>query len=217
MAAAYPVDAGRGVRGRGYRARLVVRMVVRPVGVVEPLPLVVVRPGGSPVRQGEPCAGMWRIETGLLALEAVDAEGRSLLVDIVGPGDTLGGPEGQPAAWTATALRPSRLFAIGPRDTAVALAAQGARLTWVASGFAWFPVVERVHRRLTDLAARHGRDVPGGVLLPCALTQEQLASMVGASRESVNRALMGMVRAGTVEIRGRGRYVVRAPLRLVDG
>jgi DNA-binding GntR family transcriptional regulator len=41
--------------------------------------------------------------------------------------------------------------------------------------------------------------------------------MVGASRESVNRAVMAMVRAGAIEVRGRGRYVVRAPLRLVDG
>ena len=192
-------------------------MVVRPVGAVEPLPLVVVRPGGSPVRQGEPCGGMWRIEAGLLALEVVDADGRSLLVDVLGPGDALGGPEGQPAAWTATALRPARLFVVGPRDATTALAAQCARLTWVASGFAWFPVAERVHRRLTDLAARHGRAVPGGVQLPCALTQDQLASMVGASRESVNRAVMAMVRAGAIEVRGRGRYVVRAPLRLVDG
>jgi CRP-like cAMP-binding protein len=191
-------------------------MVVRSMGAVEPLPLVVVRPGQSPVRQGEPCAGVWRIETGLLALEAVDPDGRSLLVDVVGPGDPVGGLEDHEAAWTATALRPARLFAIGPREGAAAMAGQIARLTSIASAFAWFPVGERVHRRLVDLAERHGRPVPGGVQLPCALTQDQLASMVGASRESVNRALMAMVRAGSIEVRGRGRYVIRSQLRLVD-
>jgi CRP/FNR family transcriptional regulator, cyclic AMP receptor protein len=191
-------------------------MVVRSMGAVEPLPLVVIRPGQSPVRQGEPCAGVWRIETGLLALESIDADGRSLLVDVLGPGDTVGGPDGHVAAWTATALRPARLFAVGPRDAAAAVAAQIARLTWIAAGFAWFPVPERVFRRLVDLAERHGRPVPGGVQLPCALTQDQLASMVGASRESVNRALMAMVRTGAIEVRGRGRYVLRSSLRLVE-
>ena len=41
--------------------------------------------------------------------------------------------------------------------------------------------------------------------------------MVGATRESVNRAVRALVARGSIEVRGRGRYVVRTPLRLVDG
>ena len=192
-------------------------MVVRPLGVVEPLPLTIVRIGQTPVRQGESCAAVWRVDSGLLALDVLDADGRSFFVDLIGPGDTLGVPAGIVAPWTATAWRPTRLVELNGPDAAVAIAAQTARAAWVASGFAWFDVAGRIGRRLADLAERLGRPVPGGVQLPCALTQEELASMVGASRETVNRALMAMIRDGAIETRGRGRYVVRTPLRLVDG
>ena len=40
--------------------------------------------------------------------------------------------------------------------------------------------------------------------------------MVGATRESVNRAVRTLIAAGSIEVRGRGCYVVRAQLRLVD-
>jgi len=80
-------------------------MVVRPLGAVEPLPLTIVRIGQTPVRQGASCPAVWRIESGLLSLDLVDAEGRTFLVDLVGPGDALGVPEGAAAPWTATAWR----------------------------------------------------------------------------------------------------------------
>ena len=192
-------------------------MVVRPMGVVEPLPLTIVRIGQTPVRQGEVCAAVWRIDSGLLSLDVVDADGRTFFVDLIGPGDTLGVPVGALAPWTATAWRPTRLVELAGADAAVAIAAQSARTAWIASGFAWFDVAGRIVRRLTDLAERLGRPVPGGMQLPCALTQGELASMVGASRETVNRALMAMIRDGVIETRGRGRYVVRTPLRLVSG
>lgn len=191
-------------------------MVVRPLGAVEPLPLTVVRIGQTPLRQGEACAAVWRIDTGLLSLDVVDPDGRSFLVDLVGPGDTLGMPDGVGAPWTATAWRPTRLVELTGEEAAAAIAVQTARMTWIAAGFAWFGVADRIRRRLADLAERLGRPVPGGVQLPCALTQDELASMVGASRETVNRALMAMIRDGAVEVRGRGRYVVPTPLRLVD-
>ena len=190
-------------------------MVVRPVGAVEPLPLTIVRIGQTPMRQGASCPAVWRIESGLLSLDLVDADGRTFLIDLVGSGETLGVPAGAVAPWTATAWRPTRLVELTGTEAAVAVAAQTARAARLAAGFAWFGVADRIHRRLADLAERLGHPVPGGVQLPCALTQEELASMVGASRETVNRALMTMVRDGAVEVRGRGRYVVRAPLRLV--
>jgi CRP/FNR family cyclic AMP-dependent transcriptional regulator len=193
----------------------VVLMVVRPLGAVEPLPLTVVRIGQTPLRQGEACAAVWRIDSGLLSLDVVDPDGRSFLVDLVGPGDTLGVADGVGAPWTATAWRPTRLVELTGQAAAAAVAAQTTRVTWIAAGLAWFGVADRIRGRLTDLADRLGRPVPGGVQLPCALTQDELASMVGASRETVNRALMAMIRDGTLEVRGRGRYVVRAPLRVL--
>jgi len=187
-------------------------MVVRPMGVVEPLPLVVVRAGQTPVRQDEPCTDQWIIDTGLFAVSVLDADGRTMLLDLLGAGDGLGLPGGLPAAWTATALRPARLR---PTHDVEGLAATVARLASIATDLAWFDTTDRVERRLIDLARRLGRPAPGGVLIPVRLTQDELASMVGATRESVNRAVRALVARGSIEVRGRGRYVVRAQLRLV--
>jgi CRP-like cAMP-binding protein len=52
-------------------------------------------------------------------------------------------------------------------------------------------------------------------LIPVRLTQDDLASMVGATRETVNRALGRMLAGGALERQGRARYVVRSQLHLV--
>ncbi len=52
-------------------------------------------------------------------------------------------------------------------------------------------VEARVARRLLAFAARYGRPVAGGeVLIPIRLTQGDIASMVGASRECVNKIMV---------------------------
>lgn len=50
-------------------------------------------------------------------------------------------------------------------------------------------VYGRVAKRLLDLAEEHGLQVENGTLIDVRLTQQELASMVGASRESVNKVL----------------------------
>ena len=190
-------------------------MVVRPLGVLEPLPLVVVRTGHTAVRQGEPCPDLWVVESGVFEARVVDADGRRFLYDLLGPGDVIGQLDECPAPWTATALRPARLRPVRGPDASAALAAQAARGVMLASELAWFGVADRIERRLLDVADRLGRPLHGGVAIGLRLTQDDLASMVGASRESANRAIRSLVERGSVEVHGRGRYVVRSQLRLV--
>ena len=190
-------------------------MVVRPVGVVQPLPLVVVRTGHTAVRQGEPCADLWTVESGLFTSRVVDPEGRSFLMDILGPGDAIGAPGERPALVTATALRPSRLRPVRDGDAVQALESITARVNTIASQLAWFGVTERIERRLLDLARRIGHSSPEGTAIPIRLTQDDIASMVGATRETTNRALQVLFARGVLDRRGRGRYVVRSQLRLV--
>jgi CRP-like cAMP-binding protein len=190
-------------------------MVVRPMGAVEPLPLVVVRPGHAAVRQGEPCPDLWTIESGIFEARIVDDDGRSFLFDLLGPGDGLGALGDAPSPWTATALRPARLVPVRGAAVAAAAAAATARACAIASDLAWFGVTERIERRLVDLARRLGQPGPAGTLIPVRLTQDDLASMVGATRETANRALARLLASGAVDRRGRGRYVVCSQLRLV--
>jgi CRP/FNR family transcriptional regulator/CRP/FNR family cyclic AMP-dependent transcriptional regulator len=50
-------------------------------------------------------------------------------------------------------------------------------------------VYGRVAKKLIELAESHGNKVQDGLLIDMRLTQSELASMVGASRESVNKVL----------------------------
>jgi CRP-like cAMP-binding protein len=47
----------------------------------------------------------------------------------------------------------------------------------------------RVAKKLIELAEAHGAKVDGGMRIEVRLTQQELASMVGASRESVNKVM----------------------------
>lgn len=184
-------------------------MVERRIGVVEPLPLVIVRAGEEPVRQGEPCRGTWLVEAGMFRVGVVDPDGHAILLDLAGPGDVIGGPTGSVAPVTARATGPARLRAVSSGDAL-------ARIPQLAVDLAWRSVPDRVERRLVDLAARFGRPVPGGTAIGVRLPQEDLAAMVGASREATNRAVRGLIRDGRLEMTGRGRYVVRSSLRAVS-
>ena len=56
----------------------------------------------------------------------------------------------------------------------------------------------RLARVLLDLAARHGQVIEPGIRIENRLTQGELAAMVGASRETVNRALRGFEQRGLI-------------------
>jgi CRP-like cAMP-binding protein len=71
-------------------------------------------------------------------------------------------------------------------------------------------VVDRIARVLQDLAMAHGRPVDDGLVIDLPVSQDLIASMVGATRESVNRSLRDLKAVGTVRREGRG-YIVRVP------
>jgi CRP/FNR family transcriptional regulator/CRP/FNR family cyclic AMP-dependent transcriptional regulator len=54
---------------------------------------------------------------------------------------------------------------------------------------AFLDIPARLAKRLLDLAEQHGEETPQGVRINLRLTQQDLASMIGARRENVNRAL----------------------------
>lgn len=182
-----------------------------------PLPLTIdVRSGREVVRQDEPYPGAWVVQSGALVMEAVNREGRCLALDLLGRGDLVGGlPE-----WTAEAsvrsLVPSWLVPAGPAAIQRGLARRARRASWVACSLAWDRIADRVADRLDDLATRFGRPVPGGVRVQLPLTQEDLAGLTGATRESVNRALAELAAVGRV-VGGASWYVIRRADPGADG
>jgi CRP-like cAMP-binding protein len=61
----------------------------------------------------------------------------------------------------------------------------------------------RLAQTLLDLARDHGVKDDHGVLLPLRLSQQDLASLIGVTRESVNLALADFSARGLVELEGR--------------
>jgi CRP/FNR family cyclic AMP-dependent transcriptional regulator len=71
-------------------------------------------------------------------------------------------------------------------------------------------LADRLLDELIELAMRFGRDVPGGRRIEIPLTQDLLADLTGAARETVNRALRTLTAQGVVRRCGR-RYAVLDP------
>ena len=61
----------------------------------------------------------------------------------------------------------------------------------------------RVAKALIDLGERFGKQSPEGLYVHHDLTQEELAQLVGASRETVNKALADFVGRGWLKLDGR--------------
>jgi CRP/FNR family cyclic AMP-dependent transcriptional regulator len=175
----------------------------------EPLPLMFdVHPGRTVILQGEPYPDAWVVRSGAFVVETVDAEGRRLALDVLGPGDLVGGPPSWIADASVRALVPGALFAAGPVAVRDGMAARAQRAVRLATSIAWDRLPDRLVDRLDDLATRFGRPVPGGRRVDLPLTHEQLGALTGAARESVSRALGDLAASGRVT-RAQGRYVVR--------
>ena len=68
--------------------------------------------------------------------------------------------------------------------------------------------VGRVAKRLLELAAEHGSATEAGTRIDLSLTQDELASWTGATRETVSRALRLMRRLGWVATDNRSIIVL---------
>jgi CRP/FNR family transcriptional regulator, cyclic AMP receptor protein len=78
--------------------------------------------------------------------------------------------------------------------------------------------VGRVAKRLLELAAGHGTSVEAGTRIELSLTQDELASWTGATRETVSRALRLMRRLGWIATNQRTITVIdTAALRKRSG
>jgi CRP/FNR family transcriptional regulator, cyclic AMP receptor protein len=70
----------------------------------------------------------------------------------------------------------------------------------VLSDLVFTDVPGRVAKALLDLAERFGTQQDDGLQVNHDLTQEELAQLVGASRETVNKALADFVTRGWIQL-----------------
>jgi CRP/FNR family transcriptional regulator, cyclic AMP receptor protein len=172
--------------------------------------------------EGDLADSLHLVAKGRFAVRITTPLGESALLALVRPGQAFGelalvsGGEAVRSA-TVEALEPGETHAVYRREfdalrrehprvgeVLVALLADAMRRTNTLLLDAYYaPAETRVHRRLADLGGAY----PDGEI---RLTQEDLASLAGTSRATVNRVLREAQRQGAVELR-RGRTVVRDP------
>jgi len=94
----------------------------------------------------------------------------------------------------------------------MAMARQMIRLESTIESIVSRPVAGRLADLVITLAEQGERSSNGAILLP-AYSHEELGKMIGATRESVSRALGDWRRAGIITMQGR-RIVIRKPAAL---
>ena len=172
--------------------------------------------------EGDPGDRLYVIDEGKIKLGATSGDGRETLLAILGPGEMFGelslfdpGPRNA----TAVALTDATLLGVGhpdlepwltgrPEVAASLLGALARRLRRTNEAMAdlvFSDVPGRVAKALLDLAAKFGVPGPdGSVHVVHDLTQEELAQLVGASRETVNKALADFQNRGWLRLEQRG-------------
>ena len=104
---------------------------------------------------------------------------------------------------------------VGRPDMAVALLASLARrlrrTNEAMADLVFSDVPGRVAKALLELGTKFGEDTPEGLLVSHDLTQEELAQLVGASRETVNKALADFSQRGWIHIEQRQVTLLDVP------
>ena len=77
------------------------------------------------------------------------------------------------------------------------------RVKLLASGLATTDVESRLYRLLLNLARDEGKVVPEGTLITRSPTQQDLASRIGACRETVSRIVAELARQQLLSLEGR--------------
>lgn len=167
--------------------------------------------------EGEPGDRMYVILDGKVKLGQTSPDGRESLLAVLGPGEVFGELslfDPGPRTATATAVTDTVVVGLGHADLRPwltgrpevaeallqALAQRLRRTNEALADLVFSDVPGRVAKQLLELADKFGQPGPDGVLVHHDLTQEELAQLVGASRETVNKALADFTQRGWVEV-----------------
>jgi CRP/FNR family cyclic AMP-dependent transcriptional regulator len=160
---------------------------------------------------------LYIILKGKIKLTRAAPDGRENLLSVHGPGEMFGELslfDPSPRTASATAITDATLAGLAHDDLRTwlasrpevamhmlrALAQRLRRINDIKADLVFTDVPGRVAKALLDLAERFGTQQDDGVQVNHDLTQEELAQLVGASRETVNKALADFVARGWIQL-----------------
>ena len=164
---------------------------------------------------GDPTDSLYIVLSGRLKVMMSDAEGKEVILTILGPGEFFGEMgliDDEPRSATVVTIEPCELLSIAKRDFKKAMAENWQMAEAVMRGLvkrlreadrkigslALLDVYGRVARLLLDMA----ENVDGEKVVTKRLPKQDIAKMIGASREMVSRVMKDLQTGGYIEMRG---------------
>lgn len=175
--------------------------------------------------EGEAGDRLYIIAEGKVKIGQTSLDGRENLLAVLGPSEVLGELalfDPGPRSATATAVVDTVLYALehdafltwlraNPPAAAgiiATLAERIRRADEVIADLVFSDVPGRIAKTLLDMADRFGERIHDGIRVSHDLTQEELAHLVGASRETVNKALADFTNRGWIRRESRALVLV---------
>ncbi len=176
--------------------------------------------GEAVFTEGEQGDTLFIVLTGKVKVGRRAADGRENMLSVMGPSDMFGELslfDPGPRTATATVLTDARLASLAHTDLRPwlndrpeiaeqllrVLARRLRRTNDALADLIFTDVPGRVAKALLELAERFGTQEGEGVRVHHDLTQEELAQLVGASRETVNKALADFASRGWMRLEPR--------------
>ena len=164
---------------------------------------------------GDPTDSLYIILSGRLKVMMSEADGKEVILAILGPGEFFGEMgliDDSPRSASVIAIEPCELLSVTKRDFKKCIVENVEMSMTVMRGLvrrlreadrkigslAMLDVYGRVARLLLDMS----ENVNGQKMIANRLSKQDIAKMVGASREMVSRVMKDLEMSGYIEVRG---------------
>ena len=180
------------------------------------------------IRAGDPTDTLYIVINGRLKVLLCDDQGREVILSLLGPGEVFGEMgllDDSPRSANVVTQEPCETLSISKTDFKRILAENSELSLMVMRGLvkrlreadrkigslALMDVYGRVARLLLEMAD----DVDGEKVVVKKVSKQDIAKMIGASREMVSRVMKDLQLGGYIEVRGRS-IVLRDNILLAD-
>ena len=171
--------------------------------------------GSTIMSEGDPVDSLYIVISGRLKVMMGEANGKEVILSIIGPGEFFGEMgliDESPRSASVVSIEPCELLAVAKRDFEKCLAGNFEMSKTLMRGLvrrlreadrkigslAMLDVYGRVARLLLDMS----EVVNGENVVTARLTKQDIAKMVGASREMVSGVMKDLQVTGYIEVRG---------------
>ena len=171
--------------------------------------------GSAIMHAGDPADSLYIVISGRLKVMMGEADGKEVILGIIGPGEIFGEMgviDDSPRSASVIAIEPCELLSVTRRDfkrclvenTEVAMTVLRVLVRRLREAdrkigsLAMLDVYGRVARLLLDMS----ENVNGQKVVTKRLTKQDIARMVGASREMVTKVMKDLEMSGYFEVRG---------------